>query len=210
MVRRLRLALPALALVLVAGLFLNTRNNKVDEAFLDDFKDLKATPDEYRMAKPKFAGVDGNGKPYDITADSASQTPGEQEVVSLVKPRAITHGPDEETEVSAEKGVFRSEASRLELSDDVTLRHRIGGEVYVLKTPAATVTMNDETVHSTSGVEGTSEAGTLRADRMRAYNGEGRVVFEGNVRMRIYPKKLKLGEAAGATNKEPAGEGAPQ
>ena len=197
LVRRLRIALPAFALLLIGGLFLNTRSDKGDEAFLEDFKSLSATPEEYRMAKPRFAGVDSRGKPYEITADAASQAPGAEDVVELVKPRAVTRGPDKETEVFAEKGVFRSDNSRLDLTEEVTLKHRIGGEVYVLKTPAATVSMNDETVQSTAGVEGVSEAGALRADKMRAYNSEGRVVFEGNVRMRIYPKKLKLEDKAG-------------
>jgi lipopolysaccharide export system protein LptC len=209
LVRRLRIALPAVALVLVAGLFLNTRNERPDDAFLEDFKDMTATPDEYQMAKPSFAGVDSKGKPYEIKADRASQAAGNQEVVELVRPRAVTRGPDEETEVSAERGVFRTDTSRLDLSDEVTLRRRIGNEVYVLKTPAATVSMSDETVLSDAGVEGSSEAGSLRADRMRAYNAEGRMVLEGNVRMRIYPKKLKLGEER-KTGEEPAGNGTPQ
>lgn len=208
LVRRLRIALPALALVLVAGLFLNTRNAKPDDAFLEDFKDMTASPEEYQMAKPSFAGVDAKGKPYEIKADQASQAAGNQEVVELVKPRAVTRGPDEETEVTANKGVFRTDTSKLELSDEVTLKHRIGGEVYVLKTPAATVSMNDETVQSNAGVEGASEAGSLRADRMRAYNAEGRMVLEGNVRMRIYPKKLKLDEGSKpADGARPAGDG---
>ena len=40
-VRRLRIALPILALVLVASSFflINTQSNTVDEAFLEDFKD---------------------------------------------------------------------------------------------------------------------------------------------------------------------------
>ncbi len=210
MVRRLRVALPALALILVGGLFLNTRNVKPDEAFLEDFKDMTASPEEYQMARPSFAGVDSKGKPYEIKADQASQSAGSKEVVELVMPRAITRGPNEETEVTANRGVFRTDTSRLDLEDEVTLRHRIGGEVYVLKTPAATVSMNDETVQSNAGIEGSSEAGSLRADRMRAYNAEGRMVLEGNVRMRIYPRKLNLG---GESNKDAAhasGDGTPQ
>lgn len=209
MVRRLRIILPVMALALVAGLFLNTGKEKVDSAFLDDFKDMTASPEEAKMAKPRFAGVDGQGKPYEITADSASRAPSNEDVVELIMPRAVTRGPDKETEVSAEKGVFRTDASQLDLSEEVTLKHRIGGDVYVLKTPAATVSMNDETVQSAAGIEGTSEAGALRADKMRAYNSEGRVVFEGNVRMRIYPKKFK--DAAGdKTEPKTAGDGIAQ
>jgi lipopolysaccharide export system protein LptC len=192
LVKRLRVALPVLAAVLLVGLALNTRSTGVDEAFLEDFADLQGTPDEYRMANPKFAGVDDQGHPYEITAEAALQAQGDRDVVELVKPRAVTRGQDESTVVSAEKGVFQSDANVLDLSEQVTLNHSIGGDEYVLRTPAATVAIGAETVQSFSGVEGEGEAGTLRADRMRAYNGEGRVVFEGNVSMRIFPKRAKL------------------
>ncbi len=192
LVRRLRIILPAIALVLIVGLVLNTKSTGVDEAFLEDFADLEGTPDEYRMANPKFAGIDDDGHPYEITADAALQNQGEKDVVELVNPKAVTRGSEESSVVTAEKGVFRSNANILDLSDTVTLRHAIGGDTYVLRTPAATVSIAEETVQSFAGVKGESDAGTLRADRMRAYNGEGRVVFEGNVSMRIFPKRANL------------------
>lgn len=204
LVRRLRLALPALAVVLVVGLLLNTRDTGEDDAFLDDFANLEATPEELTMASPRFAGVDDKGFPYEVTAEAALQSPGVQEVVELVKPKAVTKGRDESTVVSADKGVFQSQSKVLELTERVRLQHQIGADTYQLRTNAATVSIDEETVHSRGAVEGEGEGGTLRADSMRAYNDQGRVVFEGNVSMRIYPDKAKV-------KKEPQGEsGAPQ
>lgn len=206
LVRRLRIILPSLALLLVIALLANTREAGVDDAFLEDFTDLAASTQEYRMANPRFAGVDDDGQPYEITAREALQAPEEKEVVELVEPRAVTQGGDKTTVVTAKRGVFRSEANLLDLSDAVTLEHRIGAQSYVLTTPAARVAIREETVDSTAGVVGESEAGTLRADRMRAYNSEGRVVFEGNVSMRIFPKKARAA-ADESRNAEPeAGE----
>lgn len=191
LVKRLRIALPALAGVLVLALFFNTRSGGGDEAFLEDFANLEATPEELKMANPRFAGVDDKGHPYDITAEMALQAPGAREIVELVKPRALTTGADARTEVTADKGVFRTEENVLDLSNGVTLSHSVGDATYVFTTPAASVSLREETVHSTSGIEGRSESGTLRADGMRAYNSEGRTVFEGNVSMRIFPSKAK-------------------
>jgi lipopolysaccharide export system protein LptC len=205
LVRRLRIILPSLALVLIAGLLANTREAGVDDAFLEDFTDLSATTEQYKMANPKFAGVDDDGQPYEITAREALQAPQDKEIVELVEPRAVTQGADKTTVVTAKKGVFRSEANMLDLSDAVTLQHEIGSQSYVLTTPAARVAIREETVDSNSGVVGESEAGVLRADRMRAYNGEGRVVFEGNVSMRIFPKKAKA-LADESSNAEPETE----
>lgn len=203
LVKRLRIILPALAVTLVVALFLNTRQGVTDDAFLEDFTDLEATPEELRMANPRFAGVDDKGNPYDITAEAALQTPGVKEIVELVSPRAVTTGTDTKTVVTADKGVFKTKDNILDLTNGVTLNHSVGDNIYVFKTPSATVSLGDETVHSTSGVEGESESGALRADRMRAYNSEGRIVFEGNVSMRIFPDKTQLGAAPA---EEPAEE----
>lgn len=189
MIRRLRIALPIVAVVLIAAFIFNTRSNGVDEAFLEDFEDLTAATEELRMANPRFAGIDDEGKPFEVQAEWAIQSPGEKEVISLEKPRAVQGEGGDLTVVTAETGVYQSEENILELEDNVTLEHVIGKDVYVFRSPAATVSIADEVITSTAGVGGESvDGGALKADRMQAYNAEGRVVFEGNVSMRIYPK----------------------
>ncbi|MEX0646054.1 MAG: LPS export ABC transporter periplasmic protein LptC [Parvularculaceae bacterium] len=199
-IRRLRIALPILAVVLIAALFLNTRTDVADDAFLEDFANLDARPEELKSTNPRFAGVDDRGYPYEITADTALQAPGELNVAELVEPRALTTGSKDATTVSAKRGNFQIEAKILELHDGVTLEHKIGDETYKLHTETAVITISDQTIHTTGAVEGEGAAGTLRADSMRAVNTEGRLVFEGNVSMRIYPEKAK------AIEKPPEGE----
>lgn len=192
LIRRLRIALPIVALVLIAAFIFNTRSTGVDEAFLDDFKELTAATEELRMANPRFAGIDDKGKPFEIQAEWAIQEPGEKEMIGLEKPRAVQGEADDLTIVTADSGVYQSEQNILELSDNVTLEHAIGKNIYVFRSPAATVSMGDEVVTSNAGVGGEGpDGGALKADRMKAYNAEGRVVFEGNVSMRIYPKSKK-------------------
>lgn len=189
MIRRLRIALPILAVVLIAAFIFNTNSTEDDEAFLEDFTELTAATDDLRMANPRFAGIDDEGKPFEVQAEWAVQAPGEKEVIGLEKPRAVQGEGDDVTVVTAETGVYQSEENILELTDNVTLEHTIGKDVYVFRSPAATVSISDEVVTSDAGVGGESiDGGALTADRMRAYNAEGRVVFEGNVSMRIYPK----------------------
>ena len=192
LVRRLRLALPIVALALIATFIFNSQNNGVDNAFLEDFEDLTAAAGDRRMVNPRFAGIDDKGKPFEIEAEWAIQDPGADEVVELENPRAVQGEGGESTTVTAERGIYKSEANILELENNVTLEHTIGQDVYILRAPAATVLMKDEIVTSDVGVGGEGpDGGALRADRMRAYNSEGRVVFEGNVSMRIYPKSTK-------------------
>ncbi len=191
-IRRLRIALPAVAIALIAALILNTRTNTPDPAFLEEFKDLSATTEELRMTAPRFTGVDDRGRPFEITAASAKQRPGPNNLVELVNPRAVQGGENEETIVIAEKGLFQSNESILELEDGVMLEHDIGADTYVLRAPKATVSIKDEVVVSDAGVAGQGPDGAaLKAERMTAYRAEGRVVFEGNVSMRIYPKSAQ-------------------
>ena len=189
LVRRLRIALPILAVVLVAAFLFNTQNQTVDQAFLDEFQDIAATTDELQMANPRFSGVDDKGKPFLITANAAKQASENKNIVELEMPRAVQGSEDDTTVVTAEKGVFESERNILELSEGVRLEHEIGNSVYVFRSPAATVNIRDEIVTSNAGVGGDGpNGGALKADRMTAYNGEQRIVFEGNVSMRIYPE----------------------
>lgn len=203
LIRRLRIALPIVALVLIAAFIFNTGSNGVDEAFLEDFEDLTSAAGDRRMANPRFAGIDDKGKPFEIQADWAIQEPGAQETVELENPRAVQGDADDVTVVTADSGIYQSAENILELQDNVTLEHTIGKDVYIFRSPAATVSIGDEVVTSNAGIGGeSSDGGALTADRMKAYNAEGRVVFEGNVSMRIYPKPKKE-PAADAQNNAP-------
>ena len=203
-IRRLRIALPIVAAVLIAAFIFNTQSNTIDEAFLEDFEDLTAAT-EKRMANPRFAGIDDEGKPFEILADWAVQTPDNENVLDLEKPRAVQGVEGDVTVVTAETGVYQSEENILELVDNVTLEHSIGQDLYIFRSPAATVSIDDEVVTSSAGVGGQGpDGGALKADRMRAYNAEGRVVFEGNVSMRIYPK-TKDEPAENASGDAPGG-----
>jgi lipopolysaccharide export system protein LptC len=190
LMRRLRVALPALAIVLVAAFLLNTRRDGADDAFLDDFADIGATAEGLQSKKPRFSGVDAEGAPYDITADSATQNLGEAKIYKLDRPRAESRGASETSAVEANSGVYDQDAKRLDLGDGVIFRRAIGRDNYVLKTPAATINVDDQTLVSDKGVDGEGPGGAaLKADRVAAEKVDGKVVFEGNVSMRIYPRK---------------------
>lgn len=190
MMRRLRVALPTIALILVAVFFLTTRKGGGDEAFLEDFADVNATTQNLSSAKPQFSGVDSRGNPYEITAESASQTPDNKDLVKLDRPRAVTAGGKDDSVVEAAAGVFDTEAKTLLLRDGVTLEHEIGRDNYVLRSATATVSIDDQTVKTGNGVVGEGPRGsTLKADRMQANNRDGVVIFEGGVTMRLYPKE---------------------
>lgn len=192
LVRRLRIALPVTAVALIGIFALNTGNRDTADVFLDEFENLTAATEELRMANPRFTGVDNDGQPFEITANAAIQNPQDQTHVALESPKAVQGANDNLSVVTADKGLYASETNILELRDAVTFERQIGPEVYVLSTPEATVRIKEEIVSSDVGVGGDGPDGAaLKADRMTAYNSEGRIVFEGNVSMRIIPKDRK-------------------
>ncbi|MEM9168834.1 MAG: LPS export ABC transporter periplasmic protein LptC [Pseudomonadota bacterium] len=188
MVRRLRIALPALALVLVLAFWRNMSSDGVDDAFLDDFKSLEDVPTTLQMANPQFPGRDAKGRPYLVSADAATRGPEDDAVVVLERPRAVTDAEDERSAVVAARGRYHAETKRLDLDDGVEVRRQIGGEgEYVLNTPAATVLLDENRVETDRGVRGVGPQGnTLIADTMTAYQDDNRVVFEGNVRLTVH------------------------
>ncbi|MCA8889820.1 MAG: LPS export ABC transporter periplasmic protein LptC [Parvularculaceae bacterium] len=197
LMRRLRIILPAIAVGLIAIFFLNTRSTQSDEAFLNDFANLEATPQSLQTSNLRFSGVDAQGNPYEITAQSTTQRANADKVIDLEKPRAVTAGDAKSSVVEAAAGTFDSQSKLLELDDGVTFEHTIGRDNYVLKTPTATVSIDDQTVVSGEGVIGDGPGGSsLKADAMNANNRNGLIVFEGNVSMRLYPKQADLKQGA--------------
>ena len=186
----MRIALPAIALVLIGVFIANTGGNADDNFFLDEFADVNATSEELRMAKPHFSGVDDDGTPFDITADAAIQTPGDDKTVKLENPKAVSAADGKRSVISARRGAFDSDQKILNLEDNVLFDHTIGEDGYTLTTPTATFSVDDETITSTEGVAGQGPRGaTLKADKMFADNKTGKVVFEGNVHTTIYPSR---------------------
>ncbi len=201
--RRMRIALPVVALVLIATFLLNTRQGGVDDAFLNDFADLDASPQNLKTARPHFTGVDARGNPYEVTAEAALQQVNGGKIVDLEAPRAVTSARGAQSVVAAKTGLFDADAKRLDLKGDVTFEHKVGGTNYVLRTDAATYTIDDRRVVSESGVDGEGGDGQqLKAERMSADDREGKLVFEGNVSMRIFPRREAAPEAAGENEKQ--------
>ncbi len=187
MVRRLRIVLPAAAVVLVVIFFLSSSEDASDPAYLDEFA-LDTFTNEQVMANPRFAGVDDKGKPFEITAAMATRKTEDAKRLDMRQPRAVTRNNGEATTVEARTGVYNDEDKILELADNVTLEHTTGAEAFKLRAEAATVLLDEEIVRVTSAVDGVDEKGnTIRADRMDAYQDEGRVVFTGNVKLKIQP-----------------------
>ncbi|MBT8471423.1 MAG: LPS export ABC transporter periplasmic protein LptC [Marinicaulis sp.] len=188
-IRRLRILLPLIAIGLVAAFFLNTQKAEPEDPILREARQMTATDDEWVTANPRFAGIDESGNPFEITARAATRNPAERDLVELEFPQAVQGENSETTVVKANRGLYRSDANMLELIDNVQLEHTIASGTYTFEAPNAIVSINDDVVTSDNGIGGAGPDGmAIKADRMKAYNAEGRVILQGNVSMRLFPK----------------------
>ncbi len=192
MVRRLRYILPALALVMVIIFLFNATGSKsTDDAFLEDFKLDSVVAQDASMLNPVFLAKDNDQQPYSITASSANQEPGVDNIINLNAPNAVMLEGERQTFAQADKGRYLSDDKVLELKENVTLRRNINGTPFILETTAAIVSVTDKTVTSNNTVTGKNNNNRLRADNMQVFNDEQKIVLKGNVLMRFNGKDRK-------------------
>jgi lipopolysaccharide export system protein LptC len=188
MIRRLRVAVPIVAVFLIGAFLLNTGGDGPEDVFLDELTDAAVTAQNLSTIRPQFSGIDAKGNPFEITADTATQAAGGDRVVNLANPKAVTTTDEARSVVYSRSGVYDDASKILTLDNDVTFEHTLAGGTYVLKTPSATVSVDQKTVQSDKGVTADGPDGAaLVADRMAVDDRTGTVRFEGNVKMRLNP-----------------------
>lgn len=201
MVRYFRLLIPAAAVGLLVTYALSATPPRVDLAFRDNFRQADVETSAMRLDRPRYAGEDLQGLPFEVAAKSAARDPNAPSLIDLENPEALRgvaqKDGTEEVTVTARSGQLNTEAKTIDLAEDVRLQHSLGGMPIVFNTQAASVDLEANTVSSTAGVTGTGEQGSLEADNVTVFQGEGRAVLEGNVRLRLEPKKDKEEKDAG-------------
>lgn len=204
-VAQMRVILPVIAVILIGIFFLSAKKQGPTDVRLNDFVENAAKVSEkYSVSGATVAGVTKDGKPYQIEFQSLAQSTADEQTADLVNPRATTQQTDTESNVvSADHGRLDNAQNHLQLRDNVAFSHKVAGENYLLKSDTADVDVKGGVVTVNSGVVGKSETGDLRADRMQAYNADGRVVFEGNVSIRITPKQAPAADKPPPAAKEP-------
>ncbi len=190
-VRNLRLIVPATAGALLVVYAVSASPPRIDPEFVREFQQIQAEGRALRLDRPRYAGEDERGLPFEIAARTAEQNPDTPDLVALENPTALRNVEGDEgvkpVKVRAVEGMLDTERNQIALSTQVELEHDIGGDTFVIKTDAADVDLDTGTVTSTVGVTGESERGTVAADTATAYQDQGRLVLQGNVRLRLNP-----------------------
>lgn len=185
-VRILRLALPLLALVLIGVVIarLMADPQKATLTTADLPQDEKTIPGQIEMVAAKYQGVDGEGRAYTITADTASRDMQNQNTVLLQKPAADLVMPDGTTlSAQALQGRYDTVTTDLHLNNDVVLKH---GDGYVMHLHSLEGNIKARRAVSHEPVQIKGARGTLRAQGVDIQDAGMMIVFQGPADMTLY------------------------
>lgn len=180
-VRRLRIALPSLAALIVVSLFLwSNLNHPGAVPTVEDSGPLE-------MVNTRYTGVDRHNRTFRITAERAVQPDIEVRHVELQKPAArIVLDDGTVISISADTGRYEEPESKLYLSGAVRLVRDNG---YDVSTEAAIVDLDTTEAWGNSPVAAAGPNGIIDAAGFRITQ-DGKVIsLTGPARLRAEPKK---------------------
>lgn len=132
---------------------------------------------ELDMIKPRYAGIDRQGRPFVVTAASGRQLPDRQDLMALHAPRAdMKAHSGANIVVTAETGIYQSQTQLLDLFGDVTLIHQNGTRFV---TQAARVETASSAAEGHKPVEGHGPSGDIKAQGFRLLDKGDKILFTG-------------------------------
>jgi lipopolysaccharide export system protein LptC len=171
--------------ILLVGLAFVLPNLEKEEGFTLDYADLILSDDSLTMKNPQFVASDLSNQNYVVTADTATQKTATSSEVTLKNLQAdITLKSGEWISLSAPDGVLDQDSGLLQLFGDINI-FSDSGDQFTMK--SAEVNLKKRTIVSPNPVIGHGPLGAIEADRLVADQLTGKLRFEGNVRLKIYP-----------------------
>ena len=142
--------------------------------------------DSLTMLNARFEGVDDEDQPYTITADMATQSEDDKDLVTLELPKAdITLEDGAWLALTARSGEYHKQSNILDLAGSVSLFHDRGFE---LQTEAARIDLNESTAEGVHPVKGQSSVGSIQAEGFRVLDRGARILFTGKSHLVVMPE----------------------
>jgi lipopolysaccharide export system protein LptC len=178
LVHTMRLVLPALVGVILAGL----AGAVIYNAVTAQPGQAKETQAPIRMAHPRFVGRDDRGRAFVITADSATRDPQEYQRVLLVRPVLLmdAQGPDP-VRLLASAGTYNEGTFKLHLHGGV----RLVGSKGAFDTATSLFDTKTGEIVGSGPIQGSGTVGELQAQSYSIHDKGQRMFFEGRVHTRL-------------------------
>ena len=203
-VRLLRIALPVIAVLIIAGI---AGAYILSQASLPQVTIAETAFENGRMVmrNPVLDGVDGEQRPYRLTAKQAVQDPQKPRQVELDSISA---------EVPVQEGIYAHILAGTGFYDGEAKHLDLGGEIEVVTDDGMTAKFKDAAVDIGAGtlktvnpVAMTTEQAEISAESMFVEDNGAKVVFERRVKMTIFPDKIQaLKEKASGESGEGNGQ----
>ncbi|SHI83655.1 lipopolysaccharide export system protein LptC [Roseomonas rosea] len=179
-VRFLKYVLPLGALALLSAIVLWPEFEREGENARLSFRRMsRAAPESVRVVDPRYQGVDEQGRPFNVTAFTASQQ-GSTNVVELEAPRGdLVLSGGGWMLVESRDGRFDRNANILDLRRDVTIWQDDGT---LIETQEARVDVKGGNAEGDRPIAAQGTFGTITGDGFRLRDRGTVVVFTGNAR----------------------------
>jgi lipopolysaccharide export system protein LptC len=180
-VRAMRILLPLAAVGLVAVVITWPDMEKR----VDPMKKEDLIPDTANMQnellQPKFESIDAKNQPYTVTADTATQSRENPDIVNLDKPAgSMTMNDGGIVAIQALTGIYEQKDEKLFLKGDVKLMNDTG---YTLESDEMRVNLKTSEAFSDKDVHVQGPDGTIEATGMEAFSDKGLLIFKGPATM---------------------------
>lgn len=190
-VSTMKIALPLGAIALFATVLIYSGVFDSHDKLDITFRDIGTlNNDDLRMVSPRVTGLDASGRPFVMTADTATQATDKPNHIALDNVQADLKLENETdwVSLSSTSGLLDTETETLDLKQKIDIYASSG---YEFHGTSATIDFRKGTVVSREPVEGHGPLGTLRADSMTADNANRTLHFQGRVKVRIYGQEGK-------------------
>ena len=187
-VKLLRRILPIGVGALIAFLALAPLTTGNELSFVLDKNEVDVAKERLRVTEALYRGQDSEGRPFSLKAGSAVQKSSAEPVVNLndLSARLLLQGGP--AQIEASKGRYDMESEQVKIDGAINVQ-AAGG--YRLVTNDVTLDLKNRTIRSAGAVNGRTNIGTFRADRLRADLGARTVTLDGNAKLRIEQNGLR-------------------
>jgi len=135
------------------------------------------------MLRPRYLGTDSRNQPFVVTADSATQDPVDQRLITLIRLQADMSMADGSWfTVMADNGIYHQQKQFLRLEGAINL---FSDQGYEFNARSADVNLKSGKATSSFPINGQGPFGTIRADSLAIEEFGEKLLFLGNVKMRI-------------------------
>jgi lipopolysaccharide export system protein LptC len=190
MVSVLRIALPAICVVVVASMFISVRTVSTSIGNID-LGEVGLEGTTLTMKNPSLSGFNENGTSYQVTAVKALQDVTNPRVVTLEQIDGTMTNPDgNDVQISAQNGVYDADAQKLDLSNDIVVLTEAGERAYL---NSAHVDMEAGMISSDSPVRAETKSARIAANGMEITDRGSHLLFTGGVVVELRLDGGKLG-----------------